>query len=100
MLTRNAKCFAAAFHEETFLGGTGWLQRLNNCYGTVGKAVSGEREAASNREIEKRLSEKLPEICVRFSPADIFSVDETGLFLANTAKQDPRSARQHVTAGR
>ncbi|XP_064464657.1 tigger transposable element-derived protein 6-like [Ornithodoros turicata] len=79
-LIEKAKCFAVAFHDENFNGGTGWLQRFKDRYGIVGRTISGESEAVNAQETGKWLSDQWPEIAAKFSPAEIFNADETGLF--------------------
>lgn len=80
MLMAKAKWFAAALGDDNFADNTGWLQRFKNRHKIVGKTISGESGAVISQDIQQWISKEWPEICAKFSPAQIFNADETGLF--------------------
>lgn len=80
MLMAKAKWFAAALGEDNFGDNTGWLHRFKQRYNIVGKTISGESEAVRSQDIQQWLTKEWPEISAKFSPAEIFNADETGLF--------------------
>lgn len=96
MLMAKAKWFAAALGEDNFGDNTGWLHRFKQRYNIVGKTISGESEAVRSQDIQQWLTKEWPEISAKFSPAEIFNADETGLFWQMLPSKTRRPG-QHVS---
>ena len=80
LLLEKAKFFAEQFGVQGFKGSNGYLEKFKKRHGLVFKVVSGEAASANTIEAEAFLQNILPPYLQRFSPKDIFNVDETGLF--------------------
>ncbi|KAG6940443.1 tigger transposable element-derived protein 4-like [Chelydra serpentina] len=72
---------AVSLELNDFKASDGWFTRWEKCFNVAYKKEHSKKQAADKPAVEQWQCEKLPHILKKFSPADIYSADETGLYL-------------------
>jgi hypothetical protein len=86
LLQSKALKFAKDLKVDTFKASGGWLEAFRKRHNVTGKTLCGEA-ADVDKNVVSGWSAKLPELCHGYKPADIFNMDETGLFYRNSGKK-------------
>lgn len=85
LLKQKALGFAAELGLSEFKASNGWLESFLKRYNIVFKKMSGERGSV-NTEVVDEWKKKIPSLCEGYDPANIFNMDETGLFFRDTTR--------------
>ena len=80
LLLAKADALAAALNDVSFKATTGFIDRWKTRHGITFKKICGEERSVSPQDTEKWLNITLPQLLGRFSPEDVYNLDETGLF--------------------
>lgn len=83
LIREQALRFAKDMHNETFKASTGWLASFLKRHNIVFGSMTGERGDVNINVVDSWKS-KLPTLCDGYQAADIFNMDETGLFYRDT----------------
>ena len=86
LLQEKALKFAADLNLSEFKASNGWLECFIKRNNIVFKCQSGER-ANVDMNVVQNFKDKFSRLCDGYSAADIFNMDETGLFDRDTAKK-------------
>ena len=65
---------------EGFKASNGWLDNFKERHGIVFKAMQGEAAAVDLESVDKWRQDVLSKLLTEYAPANVFNVDETGLF--------------------
>uniref|UniRef100_A0A8C3XKF6 HTH CENPB-type domain-containing protein n=1 Tax=Chelydra serpentina TaxID=8475 RepID=A0A8C3XKF6_CHESE len=76
-----ARQLAASLGLSDFKASDGWFTRWKKRFNVACKREQGGKQSAGKLTAEQWQREKLPRILEKFSPADIYNADETGLYL-------------------
>ena len=85
MIREQALIVAGQLGLTSFKASTGWLDSFIKRHSIKFKANSGERGDV-NMEVVDSWKERLPNLISEYEPADIFNMDETGLFFRDSSK--------------
>ena len=80
LLLAKADVLAAALHDDSFKATTGFIDQWKTRHGITFKKICGEERSVSPQDTENWLNITLPQLLGRFSPEDVYNLDETGLF--------------------
>ncbi|KAI6651233.1 Tigger transposable element-derived protein 6-like [Oopsacas minuta] len=72
--------FATAMNVSTFKANTGFIDRWKRRHSIGMKQISGEEKSVSEESIRPWLDITLPELLLKYTPENIYNVDETALF--------------------
>ena len=75
-----AQSFATAMNVSTFIATTGFIDRWKRRHSIGMKQISGEEKSVSEEDIRPWLDLTLPELLLKYTPENIYNVDETALF--------------------
>ena len=79
LLKTKAKHFATQLGIGDFTASNGWLDRFKKRNNIVYKSISGE-SASVDSDTVSDFKEKIKSVISVYDPADVYNVDETGLF--------------------
>ena len=79
LLQEKARVFSRKLGIENFHASNGWLESFRKRNGIVFSCLSGEAASVSEVTVNEWQA-RIPHICKEFEPANIFNLDETGMF--------------------
>ena len=79
LLQEKARIFSRELGIENFHASNGWLESFRKRNGIVFSCLSGEAASVSEVTVNEWQA-RIPHICKEFEPANIFNLDETGMF--------------------
>ena len=80
ILLTQADQIATELGIDDFVPSNGWLHRFKGRKGISCKVISGESASVTPESTDEWRTGTIPDLMSRFSPSDIYNVDETGLF--------------------
>ena len=86
LLKSKAKDFASKLGIKDFTASNGWLDRFKKRNNLIYKTISGE-SAAVDSDVVTSFKDKVQSVIKDYSPADIYNVDETGLFFKSMSNK-------------
>jgi len=99
LLAEKARYFANQLGYENFKASSGYLERFKARQSISGQNVCGE-EKSVDPDIVETWSERLPDICRKYSPRDRFNADETGFLWKATPTQTLNFRGEKCTGGK
>ena len=75
-----AQSFATAMNVSTFIATSGFIDRWKRRHSIGMRQISGVEKSVSEEDIRTRLDLTLPELLLKYTPENIYNVDETALF--------------------
>lgn len=98
LLQENALYFAQQLGYENFKASNGFLEKFRERHGIVGQVISGE-EKGVDPDIVETWSNRLPDICRKYSMKDRFKADETGFMRKAILTQTPNLRGEKCIGG-
>lgn len=80
LLRQKAEDLASKLGKENFVATEGWFQRWKKRENLVYRRMHGEQRDADQTAANQWILEKWPKLIETYSPNDVFSADETGLY--------------------
>ncbi|KAK3753066.1 hypothetical protein QZH41_005505 [Actinostola sp. cb2023] len=99
LLAEKARYFANQLGYENFKASSGYLERFKARQSISGQNVCGE-EKSVDPDIVEMWTERLPDICCKYSPRDRFNADETGFMWKATPTQTLNFRGEKCTGGK
>ena len=80
MLQSKAEDLASKLGHPDFKCSNGWLCRFKSRHNIIYRSICGEDKAVTHTQTSDWTTKQLPALLSKFSPADIYNADETGIF--------------------
>ena len=96
ILVAKAKEFSERLQCDEFTASNGWLSRFKTRYGISLRHLHGEA-ASVDVGVVAMAREELKKTLSKYSPRDIYNIDETGLFFRMPPSKSLTTAPQHGT---